>query len=194
MAITYDEFKKHASKVIKSIGALDRHQVLKGIKHFEDGSAVVTDAFRLYLAKNVHDRKDEVLLSPTGRKVKEDYPNVTRLIPSDSPKQELFLDVAELLHAAETVHDVGRLEGKYPAMLFKEDRVSYASLEVKYHYTFETLFDYPILLNAGYVVDALKLLKAAGCTEVKLGFNGSMRPVTLEGSNVLALIVPIRKY
>lgn len=197
--VDYETFMKHAKAVTDSITSeLERHQNLKGVKHFEDGSAVVTDAFRLYLAKGVHNRTDGVVISPGGKKLNVDYPNVKRLIPDNNgAKQEFQIHVQALLEAADIIHSVGKMiEGK-SIMKFEGNTVSYQSFEIggfRYQRELSVTFETSFWMDPKFVMDAMKLFKAAKCDDVTFRFFGAMRPVTFECDNLIALILPIRKY
>jgi hypothetical protein len=199
--IDYKIFMKHAEKVTKN--ASPTRPVLKGVKHLENGAAVVTDSFRLYVANGIHDRQDGAVITPAGKKVDGNYPDVTRIIPESSyAKYSLQIEVSEMLRAAGMIASVGGLaqmeikSDKPPALDFKEDTVRYVSPFVNISYTLPVRFEEPICANAIFVLEAMKLLKAAGCQEVTFNYFGAMRPFTFtnENEDLLILILPIRKY
>jgi hypothetical protein len=206
--ITYETFMKHADKVCKSPTAGVR-PTLSGVKHMENGDLVCTDSHRLYVAKGIHHREDGAVLTPKGKIVDGNYPDVSRLIPDPSyAKQTLEIELNELYLAADMIAAVGgvaqksMVEGtkvplKPPAMEFKEYLVRYHNFAVHISYSLHPVqFEEPISANAFYVLDALKLLKAAGCKTVTINFYGKMRPFTFtnEDDSLVALILPIRTY
>jgi hypothetical protein len=206
--ISYEVFMKHADKVCKN-SLNEVRPTLSGVKHLENGDAVCTDSHRLYLAKGIHDRTDGAVITPAGKKVDGNYPDVSRIIPDALyAKQSLQIEVSELLRASDMIASVGgvaqknMVEGteavlKPPALEFKEDAIQYNNFAVKIKYSiFPMQFEERICANAVYLLDALKLLKAAGCQMVTLNFYGTTRPFTLvnEDESLLALILPIRKY
>lgn len=200
--ITYETFMKHAEKVTKN--ASEVRGILKGVNHLENGNAVVTDSHRLYLARGIHVRKDSAVITPKGIKVDGNYPDVTRLIPDNTyTKQSLEIELSELLRAADMIVAVGSVAeqdaktDKPPALEFKDKVICYHNYAVHISYSFDPIhFEEHICANAIYLLDAMKLLKAAGCQTVTLNFFGRMRPFTLtnEDESLLALILPIRKY
>jgi DNA polymerase III sliding clamp (beta) subunit (PCNA family) len=199
--IDYKVFMKHAEKVTKN--ASETRPVLKGVMHLENGTAVVTDSHRLYVAKSIHDRQEGAVITPAGKKVDGNYPDVFRIVPDSSyAKYSLQIEIKELLRAADMIASIGdlaRVESKSdkpPALDFKEDTVRYVSPFVNISYTLPVQFQEPICANAIYVLEAMKLLKAAGCQEVTFNYFGAMRPFTFtnEDEDLLILILPIRKY
>lgn len=207
MAISYELFMKHADKVCKNASAT--RPVLSGVKHIENGDAVCTDSHRLYVAKAIHSRTDGAVITSSGKNVEGNYPDVSRIIPDASyAKQTIQIEVAELLKAADMIASVGGLaekeivkgtenQPKPPALDFKEDRISYYKVHCKIHYSVNPIqFEEPLSANAFYVLDAMKLFKAAGCKTVTLNFFGKMRPFTFtnEEEDLLVLVLPIRKY
>lgn len=203
MPISYEVFMKHAEKVCKNPASATR-PILSGVKHLENGDAVCTDSHRLYVAKGIHTRTDGAVITPKGKNVDGNYPDVSRLIPDASyAKQALKVDVADLLKAADMISSIGDLaeketnSNKPPALDFKEERISYNNIHCKINYSvYPIQFEEPISANAFYVLDAMKLFKAAGCQTVTLNFFGKMRPFTFtnEDEDLLVLILPIRKY
>jgi hypothetical protein len=193
--ISYEVFMKHAEKVTKN--APEVRTILSGVKHLENGNAVVTDSHRLYVAKGIHSRTDGAVLTPKGKPVDGNYPDVSRLIPDPLyAKQKVEMSVAELYNAADAIYSVGSFIEETPRLDFVEDSIRYDSPLVNYKRQVPVFFNESMYLNARYVLDAVKLLKAAGCQTITLNFYGSMRPFTLtnEDESLLALILPIRKY
>jgi hypothetical protein len=194
--ISYEVFMKHAEKVTKN--APEVRNILSGVKHLENGNAIVTDSHRLYVAKGIHNRTDGAVISPKGKKVDGNYPDVSRIIPDESyAKQTMQIEVSELLRAADMIAAVGTAEVKTPALEFKDKVIRYQGIEVHISYSFAPLvFEAHICANAIYLLEAMKLFKAVGCQTVTVHFHGPMRPFTLsnEDESLLALILPIRKY
>lgn len=203
MSITYELFMKHAEKVCKNPISTVR-PILSGVKHAENGDLFCTDSHRLYVAKNAHDRTDGAVFTPAGKPVDGSYPDVSRLIPDRAyAKQSLEIEVSELLRAADMIVAVGSVAEqeakteKPPALEFREKVICYHNFAVHISYSFAPVqFEEHICANAIYLLDVMKLLKAAGCQTVTLNFFGKMRPFTLtnEDESLLALILPIRKY
>ncbi|MDF2651737.1 MAG: polymerase subunit beta [Paenibacillus sp.] len=202
MPISYEMFMKHAEKVCKNKASVAR-PILSGVKHQENGDLFCTDSHRLYVAKGIHTRTVGAVLTPKGAKVDGNYPDVSRLIPDPlNAKQTINLEVKELLQVADMISSIGGIAeaeastNKSPSMDFIGDAIGYTNFAVKINYSFYPLrFEEALSANAVYVLDAMKLLKAAGCQTVTLNFFGRMRPFTLvnEDESLLALILPIRK-
>ena len=99
MKIPYITFMKHAELVTRK--ASDARPILKGVYHAEDGSAVVTDSHRLYLARNVQERKDNSVINPkTGETIDGTYPNIERVLPTDDPIAVIHLENLPVVYEA----------------------------------------------------------------------------------------------
>lgn len=99
---------KHAAKVCNNASSV--RPILSGVKHSENGDAVCTDSHRLYVAKKIHSRIDGAVITPSGKTVDGNYPDVSRLVPDSSyAKDTLQLEVSDLLKAADMVSSVGGL-------------------------------------------------------------------------------------
>lgn len=192
MPIIYEDFMKHAAKLIKTgEGALVKRPELNGVKHLEDGSLVVTDSHRLYIAKNVHSRFDGVIINPaTHERLDEIYPDVSRIIPSSDLKNIYSLELEDIFKASDIINI---LDDK-GVMKFQDNLISYYSHEIKFAYDSVVKFDAPFAIRAKYVLDAMNLLKVAGAKEVQLRFFGAMRPIYFEYENLIVLLMPVRTY
>src|SRR5690625_4135626 len=108
MTKEYKTFMRHAKRVTNS-NAAESRQVLKGVKHFEDGSLAVTDSHRLYLIKDIHDKGDTII-TPDGKKIEGNYPEIQRLIPDRGTGNiTMTINVNEMLKGTEiilTAHSV----------------------------------------------------------------------------------------
>lgn len=190
----YKAFMKHAEKLIKSEAVATR-PALQAVKHFENGDLVVTDSHRLYYAKDIHD-KGEALLTPSGKEVKGNYPDIKRLFPTD-PKYSFMLDVDNLTKGVDIILTAAKVvNAKIPQMLYAENVLSFDSDEVKAKYEMPHSIDMKLWSNAQYWMDALKLFKAFKYTELVLNIHGNVRPFTLVSPDgkLTALLLPIRRY
>lgn len=192
--IDYETFIKHAEKVTKT--APETRPVLKGVFHKEDGSAIVTDAHRLYVAKDVHSRGKDTVLSPDGEVIEGKYPDVSRIIPSDY-RQTLEVDVRELIKTIDCVYSPAKLLDEKVIIKFEGNTIqshmpTYYKAKIQVPFTFEE----PVSFNAKYLLDALKLFKSVGIEKARIGFNGRMRPLAIENNDnsLLAIILPVRTY
>lgn len=189
---------KHAFVVCKNeTDATKKNAVLKGVKHLDNGDAVVTDGHRLYIGKAIHDYRNGEIVTPSGKKVKGEYPDIKRLLPTAVAQQEIKVLLADLYEAIDCVAGVGKVvEGKAIAK-FSHNFISYKFQHVvQYRRELDISFDVCFHANAFYVLDALKLLKASNCESVTVRIYGAMRPFTLtnEDESLIALILPVRTY
>lgn len=190
----YQIFMKHAEKITKS-GVVATRPVLQGVKHYENGDLAVTDSHRMYFAKELHD-KGETVLTPKGKTVEGNYPEVSRLFPSNDPKYQLKFKVDELIKGVDIILTAAKVvEGK-PQMSYAENILFFDSLEVKASYELPQSIDDNLLSNAQYWMDALRLFKAFKYTELELNIYSMVRPFTLVSPDekLTALILPIRRY
>lgn len=189
----YKTFMKHAKKVTKN--APEHKPVLCGVKHFEDGSAVVTDSFRLYLVKGIHGRNDGAVLSPDGKKIGGKYPETGRLIPDPlDAKQKTDVDVAEFLTAFDIMQSVAQSVSLGPGVMIRRNGVHFYSEEVEASYELSVEFEEVFATNSVFWVDALKLFKAFKYETATFSFYGKYRPFTLvsKDEKITVLILPIR--
>ncbi|RAK21116.1 hypothetical protein B0I26_10368 [Anoxybacillus vitaminiphilus] len=195
--LAYETFMKHAAKVTKSIkeSVKEKNPALIGVKHFANGDAVVSDAIRIYLAKRIHDRTDEAIITPDGKKVKTAYPDISRFFREDEPGQEVKLDLPEILTATDIIYSVGRLAKELVICELKEDHIRFVSHELKIFYSLP-IFQFNVYMNVEYLLDALKLIKASNSKTVVLKFYDRLKPLRIENEDgsLLILILPIRMY
>lgn len=191
----YKKFMQHAKKVTNSEAAKTR-PVLKGIKHFEDGSLACTDSHRLYLAKDMHD-KGEIVLTPTGEKVEGNYPDIKRLLP-DAVSEPIEMSVAEMIKGIDIVNVASKFDTENSnVMTWKDNKISGSVPElISATYELPYTIDVDLTSNAQYWLDALKLFKAFKYTQIKLNIYGKLRPFTLTSPDdkLMALILPVRSF
>lgn len=99
-----------------------------------------------------------------------------------------------MLKATDIIYSVAKHETSIVLVAFKANLITYDSPQLNYKYLFQLAIDDVIKLNALYVLEAMKLFKAAGYEEIDLYYHGRMRPITFESDNLLALILPVRTY
>lgn len=200
--IDYKTFMRHAAKVCSSshlVEEIDRYKILKGVLHHENGSLICTDAHRLYIAKNMHSRTDKAVITPKGKVLEGNYPNVDRIVPDKlNANQEIEVVVRDLLKGVDIIHSVAKLNDGLEKVLvrFEDGRLFHKHPVLSANYEIGFSFQYPMTFNAEYLLDALKLFKAAKCEFVNLYYYGSMRPLIIENesSDLLALILPVRTH
>ncbi|NYV67601.1 hypothetical protein HYI36_20185 [Bacillus sp. Gen3] len=206
MAIPYVKFMKHAEKVTKAVST--SRPVLKGVHHAEDGSLAVTDAHRLYVAKNAHANTAGEIIDPkTGGAIEGNYPDVTRLLPyTPDAKYTVKLSVKETsdafaallkinqIHDRKNVHVKAEVTDEAHILFSANNPIAQA--HYKPNASVEGEGD-PITFNTQYFAEALALFKDAGVEEVTMRSYGAFRPFTLTAGfddDLLALILPIRTY
>lgn len=190
--ISYLNFIKHAEKVAKK--APKTRPVLRGLKLFNDGSAVVTDSHRLYFIENVHSGGESVTDLFSGEEIQGTYPDVHKLIPDDSDSQlEADLPLKLLLHAADTIARAGKLVSKEPILTLSRDEIQFKSDEFLISYSISLDLDGEVYLNSIYLADALKLFKTGNFEIVTFRYYGNLRPVKLSAGNLTVIILPVRK-
>lgn len=191
----YKTFIRHASKVTKS-PAIGERIVLTGVKHYENGSMAVTDSHRLYLANEMHN-KGEALLSTTGKEMKDQFPDVSRLIP-DQSEETIKLDVDEMFKGVDIIMTGANAVNEEPVMSWKGDLLSFDSelLKAKYELSFSLPVEDALHSNAKYWLEALQMFRAFRYKEVEFSFHGRFRPFTLTSldGKLMALLLPIRRY
>lgn len=200
----YKTFMRHAKKVTRS-DSIGERPVLRGVKHYDDGSLAVTDSHRLYVIKDMHD-KGETIITPDGKKLEGAYPDVARLIPKDY-RESITINVDEMLRAAEimltanSVSNSSRHNAKSAVMHWEvnvlsmfEPGVVSAEYELPQDYTLTEVEE--LASNSRYWVDAMKMFKAFKYKEVELNLTSGMRPFTLASSDgkLMALIMPVRSF
>ena|SRR5690625_1304224 len=201
MTKEYKTFMRHAKKITKSAAAGNR-PVLKGVKHFEDGSLAVTDSHRLYLIKDMHDKGD-TNITPDGQELEGNYPEIHRLIPDRGVGNiTMTINVDEMLKGADIILTANTAADVDNAPMHWDGDILYmdvpetiaARYELPEDHTLETIESFSS--NAKYWVDALKLFKAFKYTEVVLEITNRIRPFTLTSPDgkLLALLMPIRTF
>jgi DNA polymerase III sliding clamp (beta) subunit (PCNA family) len=205
MGVPYVIFMKHAEKITKS--ASDSRPILKGVYHANDGSLAVTDAHRLYFAKNSQERKDGSVVNPkTGVIIDGTYPDISRIIPEENDAQfNTLINVKEAVKALKALNSCGKVRSKkvIAKMSFEEKGVVFLVNTEVVNAEYRTFngdltksdTDKEVTFDLLYLIDALELFKDAGYEEVTLYSFGRLRPFIIKPNNeVLALILPVRTY
>lgn len=191
---------KHAEKVTKT--ASTARPVLKGVCHEENGDLVVTDACRLYIAKNSQVRNDRVTIDPKlGVSIEGNYPNTSRLIPDSDSKFTVEFNVVEAFKAAKALKNCSLLSEKVPTLKLTIDEEDKAYLTVNSKLITANYFighanvedKHDITFNGQFLIDGLELFKDVGLQHVTLNSYGSFRPFTIKhNEDLLVLLLPIR--
>lgn len=180
---------KHAKCVIKTVP--DDRPVLKGVKHLENGSLVITDGIRLYLLEKAHERKDGAVITPDGRELDGNYPKVERLFSAREPIDEVTIQLKEVLTAVDIIYSVGNSVEKEPEMVFIENFLTFDSEELKIKYDLSEKFEVQARFKARIWLDALRLIQDLGFTETIVQFYGLGRPIVLFNESLKVLLMPL---
>ncbi len=190
---------RHAKKITSSAAIKDR-EVLKGVKHFEDGSLAVTDSHRLYLMQDVHDLGKSFHTAPAGKKIEGTYPNVERLFPSN-PDSSITVDINELFKGIDIIHVGAKIVNDDCCMNWNGNELSYYPLDgslisATYELPFEIPTEYTLSSNVKYWFEALQMFRSFRYPEVEINFHGKLRPFTVSSldGKLTALLLPIRRY
>ena len=204
MNIPYVTFMKHAEKVTKGVSA--SRPILQGVQHKLDGSLVVTDSHRLYIAKNGHTNESESVVNPkTGEAIDGNYPDVSRLTPlKDDAKLTVSINVKQAVDALNTLLKANQVHDKKKTLTtleVTEDKelvfiVSNDVIDTTYKTSsYITGEAQTMTFNTKYLIESLQLFKEVGIEEVELRSYGTLRPFTLTAGKedeLLALILPVR--
>ncbi|WP_226568186.1 hypothetical protein [Bacillus stratosphericus] len=206
MGLSYVTFMKHAEKITKKTSS--GRSVLKGVYHSEDGSLVVTDSHRLYLAKNISRGVEGTVLDPkTGVVIEGKYPDVRRLFPDEGTESaRISFDIDILLPgllALLKCNQVNKKERSFITLTASSDKetpeFSCTNKFVEAKVTVGAFNKYSAIslsVDTQYLIDAVNLFKASQITAVVLNYYGNIRPFTITAENnsdLIALIMPIRR-
>ncbi|MGR6115051.1 hypothetical protein ACTHHL_00480 [Aeribacillus composti] len=194
--LTYATFMRHAEKVIKTVS--ENRPELKGVYHHPDGSLVVTDAKRMYKVSGIeHDKPLGSVYTTKGRKLETPYPNVDRFMKDDPVYQQIDqvyqFKTTELLQAVDCVSCIPVALKETPVLCFEGNRLAcyYKSGERAFYYL-PISFPDRFAINGMFLLDALKLLKAAKCRDFSFIYQAKLRPIFLKAENITILIMPIK--
>lgn len=190
--LTYETFMKHANKVIKT--ASESKPELHGVYHHKDGSLVVTDAHRLYKVFGIeHDKEPGTIYTPKGKKINKPYPDTNRLVQIPENSESFTFETKEMLQAVDVITCAPTVLKETPFIRFKEcEMMCQFNDNDRAFYKLPTKFKESFILNGQFLLDALKLLKAAKREEFSLLFTGRLRPIFLVADGITILIMPIR--
>ncbi len=195
---------KHAEKVTKGMSA--SRPILKGVQHNSDGSLVVTDSRRLYIANNGHTNESESVINPkTGEEIDGNYPDVSRLTPLKcDAKFTTYINVKQMVDALNVLLKANQVHDKKKTLTTLEVTDDKELVFIVSNYVIDTTYKtgsritgdaQTITFNTKYLIEALQLFKDVGFEEVEFRSYGSERPFTLtagKDDELLALILPVR--
>lgn len=201
--IPYVTFMKHAQKVANSRTAKTR-PVLGGVMH-RDGDLIVTDSHRLYVATDAYGGEDKNVNPKTGVEITEgNYPDVSRLMPEPSDVQfTAIINVDTAARATKLIEQAGKVEKAtdliriahdMDGLQLKTGEESTVEVSYKADKPYIDAEQFEIIASAKYVLEAFALFKDCKLEEVTFNFYGNMRPFTITGANLTALILPVRTY
>jgi hypothetical protein len=193
--LTYETFMNHAAKVTETVSK--NNPELKGVYHHPDGSLVVTDGKRLYKVFGIeHGKELGSIYTPKGKKIDKPYPDTNRFVQIANDDSRIYhFETNELLQAVDLVSCIPVALKETPILYFEENRLKcqYKSGERAFYYL-PVLFPERFVLNGQFLLEALKLIKAAKCKEFSLVYKARLRPIFLTTDNITILILPMRVY
>ena len=154
---------------------------------------VITENHILFKAKN---------LLFFSRRLEGNYPDTTRLIPTDS-KTELVLNAKDFLHAIDRASLLARGERNNVVKLatIEEKMIEISSNTPEIGTVIEQIQcqsiegeELKISFSAKYMMDALRAIEG---TDIIINFTGAMRPFIIrsaDDSSILQLILPVRTF
>jgi hypothetical protein len=192
--LTYEAFVRHAEKVTKK--APESKPILQGIYHHPDGSVIVTDSRRIYQAFGIGKGTGEVI-TPKGKVLIGKYPaqSVDDFI-SGYPIQELEINVDEWWKATDIIYHTCKscadMDGKI-VVDFRADRVLFSHPDITASYTLSVSFNEPVSFNVLYILEAMRLFRAAKYEHITLKLYGKASPALFETDDIKVLILPVRR-
>ena len=181
----------------------DSRPILKGV-HYQNGNAVATDSHQLVLFKDVVDDKDlnTTIDISTYLPINGNYPETDRLIPTENTTCVVFHDVTELTGL---VNYLKASKKQIIDMTIKDNGVSMGLHDAPgMNYKQETEWDgddLKVSFFANYLYNALAYLERLHKEnpsnydgDIKLNFNGELRPFTIIYGKMTYLICPVRNY
>lgn len=200
MTREYKAFMTHAKKLTRK--APKDRTILKDVHHKEDGSLAVTDTHRLYVMKNGHEKKEEVIIDPIkNSEVEGNYPDIEKFFPLTTTILNEKIDVEEWIKITELFKLTKRLRGNEDSiMILTENKLKDKSVNpeevVNLIYDLEGTLpevDFRLASNAEYWNDALRMFKASRIQEVVLKIYDPKIPFVLESEDgkIKALILPV---
>lgn len=198
MSVLYRKFARHVINLTSNAKVIGNKSYLKGIKHYEDGSVVVSDSHRLYLVKDISDKGD-CLITPGGIVMQEEYPDVSRLIPNNLKgsvrlSTEKWIKSVELLSVAAKIANYDKLANQNYPLIWEESIISFTDYNVSALVEIGDGAPGPVKLNTYYLLHALKLFELFRYDKFEFQYHEPNRPYVLSSldDRVTVLIMPIR--
>ena len=181
----------------------DARPVLKGV-HYANGDAVATDSHQLVLFKNVVEDTDmnvTIDLS-TYLPINRDYPETSRIIPTDHTTQLAFHNLSELGGLV----DYLKAGKKQTVDLDIKDSEIALKLHDNAGMTYNQAVDWngkalKISFNPSYLYNALAYLDRLNkeqpglySGDITINFTSELRPFTVEYGNMVYVVTPMRNY
>ena len=181
----------------------DARPVLKGV-HYEKGNAVATDSHQLVLFKNVVEDPDlnvTIDLS-TYLPINREYPEISRIIPTDHTTQLIFHDTSELGGLV----DYLKACKKQTVDLDIKDSEIALKLQENAGMTYNQAVDWngealKISFNPSYLYNALAHLDRLNKDQpgsysgnIVINFTSELRPFTVEYGNMVYVVTPVRNF
>lgn len=195
-----NSYKKILDNVVSKSEA---RPVLKGV-HYENGDVVATDSHQLVLFKNVVEDTDlnvTIDLS-TYLPIDRDYPETSRIIPTQHTTQVVFHDPSELAG----VVDYLKASKKQTVDLDIKDSEIALKLHENAGMTYNQKVDWSgealkISFNPSYLYNALAYLDRLNKEQpvsysggIIINFTSEFRPFTVEYGNMVYVVTPMRNF
>ena len=181
----------------------DARPVLKGV-HYANGDAAATDSHQLVLFKNVVEDPDlnvTIDLS-TYLPINRDYPEISRIIPTDHTTQVVFHDPSELGGLV----DYLKAGKKQVVDLDVKDSSIALKVQENAGMTYTQTVDWngkalKISFNPSYLYNALAYLDRLNkeqpvsySGDITINFTSEFRPFTVEYGNMVYVVTPMRNF
>lgn len=212
MALSYAKKAELIVKHAKKFASKDNTRpVLCGVHYDKDGSAVMTDRYRLLRIKDAHNYGRTFTSDvKTGAEIDGTYPDTSKIFPTEFKTEITLIETGKLTNVKDAI---ARVKLAVDTAKLSGDKSHVARLEyVGSSVTLSVTSDNPIVsfsagisasisgpdesiaFNAEYMLDALNVFKDARSQRVIIGLNGSMSPIVLrdEENGIDAIVLPIR--
>lgn len=181
----------------------DARPVLKGV-HYEKGDMVATDSHQLVLFKNVVEDTDinvTIDLS-TYLPINRDYPETSRIIPTDHTTQLAFHNLSELgglvdyLKAGKKqVVDLDIKDSEIALKLHENAGMTYHQAVDWSGEALQISFNPSYLYNALGHLDRLNKEQPGSYSgDIVINFSSELRPFTVEYGNMVYVVTPMRNF
>lgn len=193
---TIKEFEQITKKTVRS--------ALKNILINDNGTASVTDSYRLLQFKQFYDAGEPMTVDAKTGKQTEDvnYPNVDRLV-RDHSDQYIGIPVLNFYNMIATLKVDAKKYGQEAIKIdFTGDQITFTPIKKDYRELVQSSItvqgaDYPgitFAANVEYLTQAFLYFKRLKIENITLGFDSSIRPLQFEADDMTYLITLVRTF